>query len=150
MAYTYLLQLSGIEGDSEISGHEGEILVDSYEEHYDTPDQIDQLELEGEEDVRPSVDSSGVTITKQYSKSVPNILTHLVRGAIIKDGTLFCIGAEGEEFLEIKMTGPVVQDVAVKLVEDKTTVTINFSFDTISHTFKKGGETLSLFEFKHR
>ncbi len=148
MAYLYTLQLTGIEGESEISEHEKEINIDEIIQEYEAPSEMDKITLLDKTDIRPAVNCHGITITKTYDKSTPNILSSLTEGSVIEEGLISCFGSSSEVFLTIGMKRLIVRKVKLSFSKENASVLINFSYEEIDHNYVPDGAKKAIFNYR--
>ena len=148
MAYTYLLKMTGISGESEIEQHENEIEIDEFNEVFRNTDPLDELEKAELEKVRPYVHCSGLTIKKRFDHSIPNMLSCLTEGKRIKEATITCSGAENAQFLAVELSDVTVDEVRLDFKKEHSEITVNFSYNIIEYAALSGTETKSQFRFK--
>ncbi len=148
MTHFYSLNLTGIQGENTINNHEGEISIDRVMQEYEAPSEMDNITLLQQNDIRPAVECSGVTLVKKYDRSVPNFLVSLTEGQEIDEGIISCLTDDGEVFLSIHLKQVVVRKVRFSFEEDYTKVIVNLTYSQIEHTYTPDGSKKSIFQYK--
>lgn len=148
MAYQYTLKLTGIQGESEVEKHEGEIDVDQVFQDYEAPSELDKITLLDRSDIRPAVICGGLTVVSKYDESTPNLLAYLTEGKLIDEGKVSCFGSDNQVFLTIDLKKLIVRGVKAKLDQAKAGIEVNFTYAEINHTYTPEGAKKALFNYK--
>ena len=148
MAFQYTLNLTGIQGESEINEHKKEINIDEVIQEYEAPSEMDKITLLDKTEIRPAVNCHGITITKSYDKSTPNILSSLTEGAVIEEGLISCFGSNSEVFLTIAVKRLIVRKVRLAFNKESVSVLINFSYEEIDHSYIPDGAKKAIFSYR--
>ena len=148
MGYLYVMNLSGIQGESAFENHDNEIEVNELIQEYEAPSELDKISLLDKSNIRPAVTCHGITIKKTYDKSTPNLLSFLTEGKQIDAGTIYCINPEKVAFLNIELKQLIVRKIRTYFDANDAGVEINFSYSEISHTYTPDGAKKALFDYK--
>lgn len=148
MSLFYVMNLSGIQGESAFEHHENQIEFSELIQEYEAPSELDKITLLDKSDIRPAIVCHGITIKKTYDKSTPNLLSFLTAGKQIDKGTIYCINPEKTAFLTIDLEQIVVRKMKIHFNADETYVEMNLSYAEINHTYTPDGAKKALFSYR--
>lgn len=148
MTFLYTLKLTGIQGESEIENHQDEINVDQIVQEYHAPNEMDAISNISVADIQPAIICQGVTVIKKYDKSIPNLLTSLIKGEEIEKGSISCFGENNQVFLTIDLKRIVIRRTKITLEQDFTKIEVNFTYGEISHSFTPDGTRKAIFNYQ--
>jgi len=135
MAVDIVIQINGIDGESQVTGHEGQIDILSWS--WGLTQSGSFAYGGGGGSGRVSVQD--LTFTKWVDSASSNLVKHCCNGTHIADATLFCRKAGGSavEYIKVKMEEIIVSAVqtAASSGEDRQTETVSFNFAKFEYTY---------------
>jgi type VI secretion system secreted protein Hcp len=156
MAIELLLKLAGVEGESERTGFEKQIQLDSFQWGFHNPSSP-----VGPGAGAGKVEASGITCSKRVDRSSPKLFQAITTGKHFPNAVLTALKAGGDkavDYMKIEFDQLFVVDLQESGSSGDNGVpleTINFAFGKVTVTYNeqkadgtKGAATVASYDFK--
>lgn len=131
-ALTGYLKIPDIPGESQASGHEGEIDISSISWAFTRPEDGTEASKGGLADGRGPVKFGDLVLVKQIDKSTPKLMAAAISGDALPDLVITLVKDSGDthlEYLKITLTKPSVASCEINTlsIQDTPSAVVSFA-----------------------